>query len=689
MSDFALELNNGSFMAAANIAAYNLGTGDFTLEAWFKTTGPGTIISRKPTAGGAGAGGFLLVVKPGGVFKLATDSGFGFYEVNSEATEALDGTWHHVAGIRKSGQLSIYFDGRQLNSVVGNNTSTPCDINNNLRLVIGFADQQQEPFRNFTGMLDEVRLWNISRSAEQIANNMDGRLSGLETGLIGYWNFNGENGADGSPTKNDSIAQGNVGYKTPGAPTSRVATISNGLVAYYPLISDAKDYSGNGHDATANSGVSFGAGLHGGSVTLTGAAASVDLPLNFQRYADHYTISAWVCLNASAQAPDSNQGTIAGRLGFLRSNGTLMFYFYFDGPNSADNQLITIQSTTGISANEWHHVAVTYNHDSSKLGFYIDRELDSIHDISAQVSRNDRPQFPSYKTIGGSNGVVGVLNGSISDVFLLDITCEKDDINFLGGIMTPQAEENDSSSRHMQVQAVQKRGTAADCSPSWWAVIPVIGWIALQQAANCAAQPVYAPMTPSEITSTFYTFLKLSPGTPIPAGQTVSRSQIGVPNSVRIHVDIGGEGPIDSHGIRTGFDDALNLQAADGGIGDGSKQTQPPYGPIPNLIRMKSWSQAYPFGDKFADYVTMQNAPLTDVNVEQIARIIKPTGEIAFWIGLSDIGERNGNKTNQSQVQRLATLLKARVVYHDTDEFNGKAGNEKTTLVLQYGKDEL
>jgi hypothetical protein len=96
---------------------------------------------------------------------------------------------------------------------------------------------------------------------------------------------------------------------------------------------------------------------------------------------------------------------------------------------------------------------------------------------------------------------------------------------------------------------------------------------------------------------------------------------------------------------------------------------------------MASWSQAYPFKDGFADYITMQNAPLFDHNVDEIARVInKSSGEIALWIDVAAF---------RDNIIKLADRLNARVIWNDTDEFHGAAGSPKTTIVLAYQHDEL
>jgi hypothetical protein len=58
----------------------------------------------------------------------------------------------------------------------------------------------------FYGDLDEIRVWNVQRSQEEIKENMFKHLNGDETGLVAYYNFNQPNGAtfyDQSPNNNN------------------------------------------------------------------------------------------------------------------------------------------------------------------------------------------------------------------------------------------------------------------------------------------------------------------------------------------------------------------------------------------------------------------------------------------------------------------------------------------------------
>lgn len=218
-TSFALTISgNPSFLSAPSNSAYSFGTSDFSLQCWVKTTASGTVISRKPGEGGAGNGGFLLVIKSNGVIKFATDNGFGFYEVNTaSATLIRDGNWHYLSAVRQSNSLSIYLDGNLVPVIVGSNISPPINVNNNLPLLMGNVAQWQEQFRQFTGQLDQVRIWSRALSQVEIRDTMNRSLAGNEPGLVGLYTFSNQNGEDSSPTRNNASPTGTITYTSPGA----------------------------------------------------------------------------------------------------------------------------------------------------------------------------------------------------------------------------------------------------------------------------------------------------------------------------------------------------------------------------------------------------------------------------------------------------------------------------------------
>jgi YD repeat-containing protein len=229
MSTYSASLASGAFLSAANISAYQLGTSDFTVEAWVCTAaagGSGTIISSKSTEGGVSSdGGFLLVLRSDGTIKIATDNGFGFYEVDSVVTSVNDGTWHFVAAVRQGASLSIYVDGVLVGASPRGTATPPLNIINFNPLTIGTTSQAQEPYRNLTGQLGMVSFWKVARTAQQIASDMRTILTGNEPGLTGYWTFSNQNGADSSLNHNTANPVGTVTYPSPGPPDEYYAAV--------------------------------------------------------------------------------------------------------------------------------------------------------------------------------------------------------------------------------------------------------------------------------------------------------------------------------------------------------------------------------------------------------------------------------------------------------------------------------
>jgi YD repeat-containing protein len=232
---FAAATTAQGFLQAPSNAAYQLGKGDFTLEAWVRVAQPGsggTLIARKGTEGGApGRGGFLLVLQPDGSLKLATDDGYGFAEVVSAATAAADGAWHHVAGVRRGAQLELLLDGRPLTVEPRGNRPPPLDVSCSEPLTLAAALQESERHRFLSGQLDAVALWLGARSREQIAADANTHLSGREPGLIGLWSFDFRDGRDSSPTRNAAAVVGAVSFPAPGAPIGQLITQAPTLTA--------------------------------------------------------------------------------------------------------------------------------------------------------------------------------------------------------------------------------------------------------------------------------------------------------------------------------------------------------------------------------------------------------------------------------------------------------------------------
>lgn len=117
-------------------------------------------------------------------------------------------TWYHVAVTYNGSVESIYINGSVDTSYsTSGNVSTPLYTEN---ISIGAYNWNNftQRWGFFNGFIDELRVWNISRTQALIQAMMNSELSGTEPGLMGYWRFNG-NVLDGSPNGNNGTIFGN------------------------------------------------------------------------------------------------------------------------------------------------------------------------------------------------------------------------------------------------------------------------------------------------------------------------------------------------------------------------------------------------------------------------------------------------------------------------------------------------
>lgn len=156
-----------------------------TMEAWVKTTQTsiGNFISWGRRANHMRNS---MAVRGG---KLAY---IGQYLDFTGKTPINDGEWHHVALSYDGENWAIYVDGK----ADGTSGADPNTTDQNLKI-----GNLPEPHNGeyFDGTMDELRVWNVARTADEIVATMNTELTGKEEGLVAYYNFNqGVAGGDNS-----------------------------------------------------------------------------------------------------------------------------------------------------------------------------------------------------------------------------------------------------------------------------------------------------------------------------------------------------------------------------------------------------------------------------------------------------------------------------------------------------------
>lgn len=104
------------------------------------------------------------------------------------------GQWCHMAAVSGPGGMHLYLDGVLLeqNGFEGSFAAIGPTVDNYL----GRSNWKDNGY--FRGQLDEVRVWSVARSGEQIRAAMGQRLTGDEPGLVGLWDFDDGDGRDRS-----------------------------------------------------------------------------------------------------------------------------------------------------------------------------------------------------------------------------------------------------------------------------------------------------------------------------------------------------------------------------------------------------------------------------------------------------------------------------------------------------------
>ena len=104
------------------------------------------------------------------------------------------GSWTHVAArYRVSGgkrTATLFING----TFAGSKSYARDASTNRYPLLIGRSDTEDQPSSGygFAGSIDEVRVWNIARSDDEIADNYRREFDGPQTGMVGAYHFDGD-----------------------------------------------------------------------------------------------------------------------------------------------------------------------------------------------------------------------------------------------------------------------------------------------------------------------------------------------------------------------------------------------------------------------------------------------------------------------------------------------------------------
>lgn len=199
-----------SYVRVADSESLHSFTNAMTIEAWFKASSfytshgnVNSIIRKNVSAGGEN---FFLRFRIVDGQPMAAMRPSGRIGVLRAPHEFTTGKWYHLAGIYDGRSITLLVNGGRIKS---ERASGAMYIDQS-DLFIGKGDPEFSFGEYFHGDLDEIRIWNVARSQEEIQAAMNTTLTGKEEGLVAYWNFD-----DG--TARDVSGHGNDGHVHEGA----------------------------------------------------------------------------------------------------------------------------------------------------------------------------------------------------------------------------------------------------------------------------------------------------------------------------------------------------------------------------------------------------------------------------------------------------------------------------------------
>ncbi len=341
----------------------DLGVSDFTIETWINissTINPTAIINLpyKGAGGGDGNAGYWFYYRVDqSKLKLNLQDNSvpanRLIAVSDVLPNLNDDNWHHIAAVAdRDGNAYFYLDGNLVGSPsISSYNGKSLDSNKGLLLSSG----------NFSyalkGEVDELRIWNTTRTQQQIQDNIDTQIDpSVNPNLIGYWRFDDNAGQSAT----DLTANANnfrLGNTTTSDAYDPVWTTG------YPLTSPSSNYAVK-FDGTSNQAVNVGDPTDG----------SLELATS------NFTIEAWVYRTSSAA---DNVSTIVAKrccgspsspgYTFNLSNSSFNYRVSFTANDGTNDFQINGQDNTILKNSGWHHVAVVVDRASdANSTIYVD-----------------------------------------------------------------------------------------------------------------------------------------------------------------------------------------------------------------------------------------------------------------------------------------------------------------------------
>jgi hypothetical protein len=167
-------------------------TAPFTIETWINPTALGNvgILGSRSISGD---NSFDIQLTASGGLHADIGDGVNWLSTNADVSggnaQITTNTWHHIAYVVTNTGYTIYINGENKGSgSFSGGTPLLTDAVRNILLGATGSLYASQGY-NFNGIMDEVRIWNVARTQNDIKNNI-GNAVEPQTGLLARYSFN-------------------------------------------------------------------------------------------------------------------------------------------------------------------------------------------------------------------------------------------------------------------------------------------------------------------------------------------------------------------------------------------------------------------------------------------------------------------------------------------------------------------
>lgn len=375
-------------------------TADLTIEGWFNTsTTPGEQVRILDLAQ-ASTYGIQISMDTSGRILIDNSGGPTSYPTTTGRFD--DGNWHYVAVTRSGTTYTLYVDGVSIGTS-GGTAPTYTGL---------YFARRQSGTSYFNGKIDEVKLSNVVRTTDEIAEAYRaGRDHRINQTLISSVNLSNKSLvpiyiASDQPGTHTELTFGESEFANYMPDTNTIGLWhfeeQNGSGAY---IKDSSSYTNHGTPTNTN----YLNGKIGKGRYFNGSGNYISVPDNSSlQITDAITMQAWINPNTANSVGIIYKGSFADAQGDYQM--TMYNYVPYCRFN---NDALLLAANNAISANRWSHVVCTYdkNLGSNQVKLYINGHLNAQATYSTAIATSANNLY-----LGAYYSSVYALIGSLDEV---------------------------------------------------------------------------------------------------------------------------------------------------------------------------------------------------------------------------------------------------------------------------------